>query len=108
MGEDVASTVSLAPYVSVFLGGFIFYITALSQGERPLSVLGAFGLITHETSGNRESAEPFLLLTDAVITSLLGSIFVVILSDPCGMRQGLIMGLGMSGLIIRLAPSART
>src|SRR5215203_652767 len=81
-----------------FIGAFVLYVINRLQKKQPFSLLEALNVDvrTHDS-------KPVTILTDMIVSSLLGSILVVAIVSPTTIAQAVAAGLGLTGLLSTLA-----
>lgn len=81
-----------------FVGAFVLYVLNRLQKKQPFSLFEALNIDvrTHDS-------RPTTILTDMILSSLLGSILVVAIVSPTTIAQAVAAGLGLTGLLSTLA-----
>jgi hypothetical protein len=78
------------PLLSTFLGAFTLYVVNRSQKQQPISILSAINVALNR---------PWKILLDMLLSSLLGSVVIYLLTGPTTVPQGIVAGLGMTGIL---------
>jgi hypothetical protein len=76
-----------------FLGAFALYLMNRLQGKQPFSFFRALNIDVGTGAG------PLVILSDMVISSILGATLVIALTAPATVPQAVVAGLGMTGIL---------
>jgi uncharacterized membrane protein len=96
-----AITWSSSPFPMCCLGAFSLLLMTRIQDRVPLSVLGAMNFDVSN------KGKPSTIILDLILSTLLGSIIVVVLAEPETAKQSIVAGLGMSGLLSTYTKEAK-
>ena len=83
----------LSLWFYTFIGAFTLYVLNRLQKKQPFSLFTALNV------GINDGARARVVLTDMLISSLLGTIVVFPLVSPSTIPQALVAGLGMTGIL---------
>lgn len=76
-----------------FLGCFTLYLLNRLQKKQPFSVFTALN------ANMVSDPHPMKVLADVVISSILGTMIVIAITEPSTIPQAVIAGLGMTGIL---------
>ncbi len=99
---DTAMQTKLLLFSCCFVGCFTLYMLTRLDGRQPFSLMRVLNVDL-----SNESGKPLVILFDMVLSSSLGGWLVMMVAQPNTTVQGVIAGLGMTGLLAAHTTKAR-
>lgn len=91
---DPAAQAKLLLFSCCFVGCFVLYILTRLDKRQPFSLMQVINIDVSDETG-----KPLIILSDMIISSALGGWLVMMVAQPATTVQGVISGLGMTGLL---------
>ena len=80
-------------YLAASLGALILYMINRTQNKQPFSLFQVINI----DSGRQ--AKFYIVITDMIVSSLLGGVVIMLMSRPENSSQSFMSGLGLTGLL---------